>query len=78
MKNIITGIGFPPFIVAAVRAVFIAGGAAAVGAALNQASIVDWGEYKWAAPFVILALRQAEGIFDQWTTPHQNEGAAGS
>lgn len=73
IKRLIIGLNLPPAVVAGARAALLLGLTAIVGGLVTSLTTADWGEYAWAAPFVLAALRLAEGALDQWQTPHQND-----
>jgi len=72
IKDFLNGIGLPPAFVGAVRAIGLAIATAAIGAAITQAELLDWGQFAVASPVVMALLRGLEGVIDQWQTPNQN------
>lgn len=73
IKDLLVGLNVPPVFVGLARAIILAAGAAAVGAAITFTEAADWGEYAKFSPFVLLVLRFLEGSFDQGATPNQND-----
>lgn len=71
--NILTGINVPPWLVALARAILLAVAYAAINAAIlffSETTIEGLAIYQ---PFIILFLRQIEGLLDSWSKPDMNQ-----
>lgn len=73
VERLVVGIDLPPWLIATARMAILAGAAGVIGVVLTQAEAMEWGDYAWASPIVLLILRQGEGLIDQWRTPKQND-----
>ena len=73
IKDLLVGLNVPPVFVALARAVILAAIAGGLGALITELEVLDWKQFGYAAPVVLGALRQIEGLFDQMQTPNQND-----